>query len=134
MANVRLRFASLLPRLHVSLRGLDVEKEKQLIVELDSAVRWLVETEKDRDVKDELANFFRWVEEQERAMRGPEADERARDDEAADRRKEVEERAVDDESQGVAAVAESPGIESAARAFFSGRVPDAQQPVAQADE
>ena len=130
MANVRLRFATLLPRLHVSLRGLDVDKEKQLIVELDSAVRWLVETETDRDVKAELANFFRWVEEQERTMRSPEANERAQDDEAADRRKESEELAIDEDNQGVA---QSPSID-AARSFFSGRSPDAQQPVAPADE
>lgn len=61
MANVRLRFCSLLPHLHTSLRGMDLDSEKQLIVQLDSAVRRLVETEKDRDVKEELTKFFGWI-------------------------------------------------------------------------
>jgi len=75
--NVRLRFSSLLPKLHSSLRGLDVETEKLLIMKLDSAVRWMVETEKDRDVKEELAKFFRWVEEREK--KGQNVDEEEQD-------------------------------------------------------
>ena len=63
---MRLRFSSLLPKLHSSLRGLDVDSEKLLIMKLDSAVRRMVETEKDRDVKEELAKFFRWVEDQDK--------------------------------------------------------------------
>lgn len=94
VANVRLRFATLLPKLHVSLRGLDVESEKRLIVELDSAVRWLVESEKDRDVKNELANFFRWIEEQECQNRSPESEKRLSEEEEADRRKEAEEQNI----------------------------------------
>lgn len=95
MANVRLRFATLLPKLHISLRGLDVDSEKRLIVELDSAVRWLVEMEKDRDVKNELATFFRWIEEQEAQNRTAEAEKRITEEEEADRRKESEEESVD---------------------------------------
>lgn len=76
------------------MRGLDVESEKVLIVELDSAVRWLVESEKDRDVKNELASFFRWVEEQEAQSRTPEAEQRLRDEEEADKRKTTEEENV----------------------------------------
>ena len=84
--NVRLRFCSLLPHLHTSLRGLDLETEKRLIVQLDSAVRRLVETEKDRDVKEELTKFFGWIEQQEK--KGPRiTDEDAQDD----RRKEEQE-------------------------------------------
>lgn len=94
VANIRLRFATLLPKLHISLRGLDVESEKQLIVALDSAVRWLVESEKDRDVKNELASFFRWVEEQEGQSRTPEAEQRLREEEEADKRKTAEEENV----------------------------------------
>lgn len=135
VANVRRRLASLLPRLHVSLRGLDVDAEKQLIVELDSAVRWLVETERDRDVKDELAAFFRWVDEQERTMRTPEAGQRLRDDEAADKRKESDEAVIDEE--GVAGAVESHQQQEPIgeqRTFFSGRSADAQQPPARDDE
>ena len=95
VANVRLRFASLLPKLHMSLRGLDVESEKRLIVELDSAVRWLVDREKDRDVKNELASFFRWVEEQEGPNRTAEAEIRLQEEDEADKRKESEEESVD---------------------------------------
>lgn len=105
VANVRLRLASLLPKLHASLRGLDVESEKILIVELDSAVRWLVESEKDRDVKNELASFFRWVEEQEGQSRSAEAEKRLQEDEEADKRKETEEENV---SQQDAVALETP--------------------------
>lgn len=94
MANVRLRFATLLPKLHISLRGLNVDSEKLLIVELDSAVRWLVESEKDRDVKNELASFFRWVEEQEGQSRTAEAEKRLQEEEEVDKRKETEEENV----------------------------------------
>jgi len=92
--NVRLRTASLLPRLHMSLRGLDVETEKRLIVELDSTVRRLGEMEKDRDVQTELVKFFRWVEEQERIARTETAEheKRLKEEEAADRRKEEDEK------------------------------------------
>lgn len=95
VANVRLRFATLLPKLHISLRGLDPVCEKQLIVELDSSIRFLVESEKDRDVKEELAKFFRWVEEQEKLSRSdPEYQKRMKEEEEADRTKEDEERLV----------------------------------------
>lgn len=94
MANVRLRFATLLPKLHISLRGLDVESEKRLIVELDSAVRWLVESEKDRDVKNELSSFFRWIEEQEAQNQTAEVAKRLQEEEEADKRKEMEEESV----------------------------------------
>ena len=53
-------------------------------MKLDSAVRWMVETEKDRDVKEELAKFFRWVEEREKKGQNIE-------DEEQDIRKEREE-------------------------------------------
>ena len=106
---MRLRFCSLLPRLHTSLRGLDVEMEKRLIMELDSAVRWMVESEKDRDVKEELAKFFRWVEEREKK-------DRSAEDEDEDLRKEQEEQQWGpvDESQTL----DSSGDESKRRAFF----------------
>ena len=104
MANVRLRFASLLPKLHMSLRGLDVESEKRLIVELDSAVRWLVDREKDRDVKNELASFFRWVEEQEGPNRTAEAEIRLQEEDEADKRKESEEESVDTTTSAAAAL------------------------------
>lgn len=94
VANVRLRFATLLPKLHISLRGLDVETEKRLIVELDSAVRWLVESEKDRDVKNELSSFFRWIEEQEAQNQTAEVAKRLQEEEEADKRKETEEESV----------------------------------------
>ncbi len=69
--------------------------EKQLIVELDSSIRSLVESEKDRDVKDELENFFRWIREQERISRSdPEHAKRLQEEEEADRRKEEEEKSV----------------------------------------
>lgn len=114
MANVRLRFATLLPKLHISLRGLDVESEKLLIVELDSAVRWLVESEKDRDVKNELASFFRWVEEQEGQNRTAEAEKRLQEEEEADKRKETEEENV---SQDPVAL-ETPTLEDPKRSNF----------------
>ena len=57
-------------------------------MKLDSAVRWMVETEKDRDVKEELAKFFRWVEEREK--KGQNVDE-----EEQDLRKEREEEQSD---------------------------------------
>jgi hypothetical protein len=84
----------LLPKLHISLRGLDVESEKRLIVELDSAVRWLVESEKDRDVKNELSSFFRWIEEQEAQNQTAEVAKRLQEEEEADKRKEMEEESV----------------------------------------
>lgn len=84
----------LLPKLHISLRGLDVESEKRLIVELDSAVRWLVESEKDRDVKNELSSFFRWIEEQEAQNQTAEVAKRLQEEEEADKHKQTEEDSV----------------------------------------
>lgn len=71
-----------------------METEKRLIVELDSAVRWLVESEKDRDVKNELSSFFRWIEEQEAQNQTAEVAKRLQEEEEADKRKETEEESV----------------------------------------
>ena len=120
----------MLPKLHISLRGLDVESEKRLIVELDSAVRWLVESEKDRDVKNELSNFFRWIEEQEAQNQTAEVAKRLQEEEEADKRKEMEEDSVSRELGGseTPASPKTPAIESSSDSkrsnFFSKDEPD----------
>ena len=89
-----MRLVTLLPKLHIALRGVDVISEKQLIVELETCIRHLVESEKDRDVQAEMAKFFHWVNEQEAARTDPEYNKRLQEEEEADRRKEEEESAT----------------------------------------
>ena len=131
--NVRLRTASLLPRLHMSLRGLDVETEKRLIVELDSTVRRLGETEKDRDVQSELVKFFRWVEEQERIARTETAEheKRLKEEEAADRRKEEDEKLMLEPTEKCKDEPNSPSTSFFAAAEFPPTVPPPPAPTVQ---
>ena len=122
VANVRLRTASLLPRLHMSLRGFETETEKHLIVELNSTVRRLVETEKDRDVQAELAKFFRWVEEQEKTSRADSAAEyekRLKDEELADQRKEEDEKLMLDPPPAEKKIKEEESEKNPSSSFFS---------------
>ncbi|XP_057374464.1 serine/threonine-protein phosphatase 4 regulatory subunit 4-like [Daphnia carinata] len=131
VANVRLRFAMLLPKLHISLRGLDVESEKRLIVELDSAVRWLVESEKDRDVKNELSSFFRWIEEQEAQNQTAEVAKRLQEEEEADKRKEAEEESVncDPVVTDTSNTSTKSTVSSGRPNFFSKDEPDSTTPI-----
>ena len=91
MANVRLRFCSLLPLLHTVASGgsggspADQASASDLRSRLESTIRRRNQVEADRDVKDQLSRYFSWL----RDSGADSGADRFLDDE--DRRKEADE-------------------------------------------